>query len=149
MKRHTQQQGMTLIELVVSIVIISIAAISMLALLSSQASHSGDAMVQTQAVHIADAYLAEVLQQSYQPLANAAGRSNLNDVDDYKTWNDAVAKDRSGNPVPGLSAFSVSITVTPAALGAVPASQSKQVDVIVRHTSGTTVKMTGFRTQHP
>ena len=147
MKRHTQQQGMTLIELVVSIVIISIAAISMLALLSSQASHSGDAMVQTQAVHIADAYLAEVLQQSFQPQVNAPGRASFNDVDDYNGLNDGIATDRSGTPVPGLGAFSVRITVTQAPLGAVPALQSRRIDVTVRHSGGATVVATGFRTQ--
>jgi MSHA pilin protein MshD len=149
MSVRTLQRGMTLIELIVAIVIISISMISVLLLLSSQAMHSGDAMIQTQATHIADAYLSEVIQQQYSPQANPGGRINFNDVDDYNGLNDAVATDRSGTPVPGLNAFSVRVTVVPMALGAVPSTDAKIINVTVLHTSGITVLATGYRTNHP
>lgn len=143
------QHGVTLVELVVAIVVIAVSIISVLGLLSSQASHSGDAMIRSQATHIASSYLNEVLQKPFLPQANPPGRINFNDVSDYNGLVDVGAHDQVGNAVAGLSAFTVRISVTSTALGSLPAQYVKQVDVTVTHSSGATVLLSGYRTQYP
>jgi MSHA pilin protein MshD len=49
------QRGMTLIEVVISIVIVAIAVGAVLGVLSQNARHSADALVLSQAVSIAEA----------------------------------------------------------------------------------------------
>ncbi len=144
MNSFTPQRGMTLIELIVAITIIGISIISILGLLSFQASRSSNAMIQAQAAQIADAYLNEVTQKSFLPLANPSGRANFNDIDDYNGLNDAVATDQSGMPVPGLDGFSVSIQIIATTLNTVPA---KRIDVTVQHINAPSVVATGYRTQ--
>jgi MSHA pilin protein MshD len=148
MKRHWQR-GVTLIELVVAIVVIGVAVSSVLAMLAYQASHSGSAMIQSQAEHIATAYLNEVIQKPFAPQANAGGRANFNDVSDYNGLVNNGARDQSNALIAGLGSFTVRVNVTQAALGPVPASESKRVDVTVTHPIGISVVMTGFRTQYP
>ena len=148
MYRH-QQRGVTLVELIVAIVIIAVAIFSVLGLLSAQASHSGDAMIRSQATHIASAYLDEILQKSFTPQANAPGRKNFNDVSDYNNLVDNGAHDQSGNAVSGLGAFVVSVSVTATPLGSSGAGEVKRVDVTVTHSTGVKVMISGYRTQYP
>ena len=146
---HNQQRGVTLVELIVAIVIIAVAIFSVLGLLSAQASHSGDAMIRSQATHIASAYLDEILQKSFAPQTNAPGRKNFNDVSDYNNLADNGARDQFGNVVGGLSAFTVSVSVTGTPLGSSGAGEVKRIDVTVTHSTGVKVILSGYRTQYP
>src|SRR5437763_1984531 len=105
------QRGFTLVELIIAIVVISIGTISVMGLLASQASHSGEAMIRDQAAHIASAYLNEVLQKSFNDPdgINEVGRANFDDVRDYNNLVDVGAKDPQGNLIAGLSQFTVSV----------------------------------------
>ena len=62
--RGIRERGATLIELIISIVVISIAASAVLGLLSGSVGRSADAMVMAQAVSIAEAYLEEISLKS-------------------------------------------------------------------------------------
>ena len=54
------QQGATLVEVVISIVVIAIAVSAVLGLLSTSVGRSADALIVTQGVSIANAYLEEI-----------------------------------------------------------------------------------------
>jgi MSHA pilin protein MshD len=149
MKRMHSQHGVTLIELIIAIVVIGIAVVSILALLSSQASSSSGAMIQSQAEHIATAYLNEVLQKPFTDPGVVTGRNGYHFIDSYNGLVDNGARDQNNNPIAGLGAFTVSVRVAPTAINAVAAIDSKQVDVTVRHPNGVTVLMTGFRMRYP
>lgn len=146
-------RGLTLVELLVSIVIISLAGVALLGTLGYVASNSGESLAQTQARAIAEAYLAEALAQPFkEPGAfdNQVGRANLNDVDDYNGINDANARDQFGNAFGGAGQFQVSVAVVNSGgLGGLPAAAVKRVDVTVRSTGGVRVIATGYRTAHP
>lgn len=142
-------RGFTLIELIVAIVVLAIAVAGVVAGLSAVAVRSADQMVGEQANAIASAYLNEVLQKPFGANDGQAGRPNLDVVDDYAGLTDAGVRDQTGAVVPGLGSFTVVVTVTAVALGAVPAAEARQVDVTVTHTSGVSVVLSGFRTQHP
>ncbi len=151
MPRHPQR-GVTLIELVVAITVIAIAATSILAALSAVASRSADSMVQQQAVSIAQAYLDEILQRwvvdpNGTPLNT--GRASWDLVDQYDGLVDAGAKDQFGNAIAALSAYTVSVSVAQtSALTGVPASAARRVDVTVTRSPNLTVKLTGYRTSY-
>ena len=142
--RHDRVAGVALIELVVSIVIVSLAAAAVLGLLSRTAQHSADAMVISQAVSIAEAYLEEI---SLKPFADPDGagaetaRVDFDDIADYDGLVDAGAVDQFGTPISGLSAYRVAVTVTPSsALPSVLAGDEARIDVRVRF--GATVNLT-------
>jgi MSHA pilin protein MshD len=142
-------RGFTLIELVVSIVVLSIAVAGVVAGLTAISVRSADAMVSQQANAIASAYMNEVLQKPFGANDGQVLRANLDVVDDYAGLSNAGVRDQTGAVVPGLAQFTVTVAVTPAALGLVPAGEAREVDVSVTHPSGISVVLSGFRTQHP
>jgi MSHA pilin protein MshD len=141
-----RERGATLIELVIAIVVIAIAVTSVLGLLSSIAVRSAGAMGATQAASIASAYLDEALSKFFQdPDGPEAGRQNFDDVMDYN-FTDAGVRDANGALVPGLDQYTVQITATSVALGAVP--DAVRVDVRVTAPNGNVTRLSGFRTNY-
>lgn len=67
-----QQTGVTLIELILSMLIISIALLGVLSVINLTVSHSADPVVQHQAVAIAESYLEEILLQGYSGGSSSA-----------------------------------------------------------------------------
>ncbi len=152
--RTTGGRGFTLVELVVSIAIISIAVTAVIGILSDVSVRSGEALLQGEAVEIASAYLNEVLGRSFlDPDANPVepSRDLFDDVNDYSGLVDVGARDQQNTPIPGLNQFTVKVqVVAPAAgaLGAVLVPNMRRVDVTVTHPTGTLVRLSGYRTQY-
>jgi MSHA pilin protein MshD len=139
-------RGFTLVELVISLVVISIALGGVLMVMNYTVQHSADPMLQHQAVAIAEAYLEEVLLRSYNdPDGTDAGetRSTFDDVEDYDGLNDAVARDQEGTAIAGLASYSVLVTVDDEILNGIAA---KRVTVTVNHPSGINLSLSGFKT---
>jgi MSHA pilin protein MshD len=147
--RGRLERGATLIELVIAIVVIAIAASAVLGVLSAAAGRSADAMVLAQGVAIAEAYLEEI---ALKPLADPDGvdgeaaRAEFDDVDDYDALVDDGAHDQFGTALPSLAAYTVQVSVSPsAALPGVPAAAARRIDVRVTHPPGVVVALTGYR----
>lgn len=145
------QQGSTLVELLVSIVIVSIAASTVLGVLSMTTAGSADPMIRHQAAAIAEAYLEEIL---LKPLTDPDGvdgeaaRADFDDLDDYDGLSDAGARDQFDNPLAGLGDYNVAVSVsTSVALPAVPAADALRVDVIVTHTNAVNFALSAYRTR--
>ena len=151
---HSCQRGLTLIELIVSMVIISIALGGVLMVMNFTTSHSADPMIQHQAVAIAEAYMEEILLQRYEnPDVGYEGvaRKSFDDVDDYKKLPvDDPAKDQEGNAIVALNAYLVNVTVgDPADFG--PSGNTvKAKKITVRVTRGAEVSLVlvGYRTDY-
>ena len=75
-----------------------------------------------------------------------ATRAQFDDIQDYAGLDDASAVDQSGTV---LAPWRVRVSVTPAALGSVPATNARRVDVWVDLPDGQRVLATGFRTRYP
>ncbi len=159
MNRPRKQRGATLIELVITIVIISISVAAVIGALSGMTAHSADPMVEAQAVAIAEAYLEEIMLQSYlDPTtgtvcpAHLGGRSTYDNVCDYNGLVDNGAQDQNGAPPPGLnlSAYTVSVTVSQTAtLNNLSGSgQVLRVDVNVTYGSLVNITLSGYRTNY-
>jgi MSHA pilin protein MshD len=145
------ERGVTLIELVISIVVIAIAASAVLGVLSRSVGRSADAMVMSQAVAIAEAYLEEIALKPFVDPDGVDGetnRSDFDDVDDYNGLVDTGAHDQFGTALAALSQYTVSVTVTPStALSSVPGADAERIDVRVTYPPNVAVALTGYRTR--
>jgi len=152
-QRRTEY-GLTLIELIVSIVIISIAVVGVLGVMTYTSARSGDPMVTQQAVDIARSYLEEILLQPFSdPSGTAtreADRSVYNDVDDYNGLHDVGARDQSspGTVISGLGNYTISVTVQSRAFDGIPSTDAKLITVTVTGPGGATVSLSGYRTNY-
>ena len=146
------QRGSTLIELVVAIVIITMAAGTIVGLIAMMSRSSAETMTQSQSANIANAYLSEILSQPFGPVIGGANRAAYNDVTDYNGLADAAPLDRFGNPIPNSAGYRVDVFVANAALGtggnSIPAGNSRRIQVRVTDPMGDVVWLTGFKTQH-
>ncbi len=145
------QRGVTLIELLLSIVIVAIAASSVLGVLSMTTGSSADPMVRHQASAIAEAYLEEILLKSFTDPDGVDGeavRANFDDVDDYDGLSDAGARDQFGNAIGTLADYTVTVSVSSSsALPLVPAADTLRVDVNVTWEADISFAFSGYRTR--
>jgi MSHA pilin protein MshD len=148
-QRH---RGVTLIELVIAITVVAIAVTTIMGAISAIALRSADAMIQQQAIAIAQAYLDEILQRwVVDPNGTPpnTGRASWDLVDQYNGLVDVGAHDQFGNAIASLSAYTVSVSTTQSsALAGVPAASARRVDVIVTYSPGGTVMLSGYRTSY-
>lgn len=152
------QSGVTLVELILSMVIISIALTGVLTVMNLTVSHSADPIIQHQSVAIAESYLEEILSKNYCeddtdtincPLisGNETGetRSTFNDVDDFDGLSDTGVKDHLGNSVAILANYNVSVSVSAVTL--TDSVQAKKVTVTVSGLEGS-VNLVGYRADY-
>lgn len=132
MNRLSRQRGATLVEMVISIVIISVTVTAVMMVITQVSRSSADPMVRTQATAIAQAYLDEILVQALdEPDGAESGgpesgetRANFDDVSDYHGLDDnAGARDQTGALIAGLDAYNVNVSVTTTMLGGYPAKR--------------------------
>lgn len=146
-----RQRGVTLVELLVSIVIVSIAASGVLGVLSMTTAGSADPMIRHQAAAIAESYLEEILLKPFTDpdgVDGEAARADFDDLDDYDGLADAGARDQFGNAITGLGNYNVIVAVAAsAALPAVPAADTLRIDVVVTHGVDVSFSLSGYRTR--
>ena len=148
----SRQSRMTLIELIVAIVIISIGLAGVLLAFNTTVRHSGDPLVRKQMSAIADEMMEEILLKPFAVAANAApaacARDTYNDVRDYNGYSAASICDIDGTVV--LSNYGVSVSVSPPAalpvsLNGMTATDQLTVTINVTHGSDS-YALTGWRT---
>ena len=109
-----KQAGATLIELIVSIVIISTALAGILGLINLTVLHSADPLVQHQAIAIAESYLEEITALPIldpDGVDGEIGRTNFDDTDDYDGHIDVGARDQDDNPIAGLNNYTINVNI--------------------------------------
>jgi len=122
--RTARQFGVTLVELLMFIVIVSIGAAGILLVMNATTTRSADPMIEQQALLIAESYMEEILHKRFIdsepvvatnicPSPEGSGRASFDNVCDYHNLNDtAGAVDQLGGTVAGLTAYNVSVSVT-------------------------------------
>lgn len=149
--RARRQQGMTLIEIVIAIVVIAIAVSAVLGVLAGNVQHSADPMVVTQGITIAEAYLDEIAHKPFSDpdgTDGEASRIDFDDIDDYDGLIDSGAADQFGNPIAGLGGYTVSVAVNASSgLPGVAAADVYRIDVRVQFASVVDYTLSGYRTR--
>lgn len=156
-----RQLGFTLTELIVILVVVSIAAVALLGLFQKSVFSSADPMLRMQATAIAQSYLEEALLHAFSEPSTPPGesgsceagetRASYDDVQDYNCLAvPAAPSDQFGNALAGLADYSVSVSVNPVNIGPVGLqAAAQQVVVTVTHSAGTeTIVLTGYRANY-
>lgn len=147
------QSGATLVELVITIVIISVAIAGTVGAFSLIAGRSADPLNQTRAVALAQIYIDEILGRRYDEGTPVGGvpkqpgctinteegnRADYDDVDDYNAIASAAPQNAEGMSLgTEYSQFSVSVSVQCAGTEiGLPADDAKRVDLSITDPSG-------------
>lgn len=159
-----RQRGLNLVELVIAIVVISIATTGVLLLYATAVRHSADPMVQQQALAAAEAYLDEILARPacepvVPPVPACTGetgtaeagetRATYDDIQDYAGLSNSPPLDQNGNAdwdgngQPDLPGYTVDVSVAPNQV--VNGVTMARVDVRVRNGSVVDFTLTGYR----
>ncbi|HTT08836.1 MAG TPA: type II secretion system protein [Gammaproteobacteria bacterium] len=168
------QRGLTLIELVSSILILIIAVGGVMLAVNTTVSRSADPMIEEQAAAIAQSYLEEVLLKPFCdpdvtsncPTACTASacssascsaaegsRALYDDVCDYNGLNDNGARDQNGTAIIGLGNYTINVTVASAGVTFNGLNSNNgqvvRVDVKVTHPALTGARtVTGYKTNY-
>jgi MSHA pilin protein MshD len=147
-----RQAGMTLVELVITIVIIGIAAAALFSAMAAITGRSADPLLRQQSLAVAEAYLEEVLLQPFLDPTGAvcpaapAGRANFDNVCDYNGLNDEGARNAFGQAIAALASYRVQVTVSPRAWAGLPASRVLYVEVTSTDPAGQALVLGAYRT---
>lgn len=169
------RSGFTLVELVMFIVIVSIALVGILQVMNATTKSSADPQLRKQALSIAEALLEEVTLARFtycdpadanaEVAVNAAGCSTVpeavgledgnarpfDNVNDYVTGYGAAQQiaiaDVNSVGIPGLGNYTATIAITPQAFNGITADDA--LLITIRVTSGAeTVRLDGYRTRY-
>jgi MSHA pilin protein MshD len=144
--RLKNQYGVTLVELILTMVIISIALVGILSVINLTVSHSADPVVHQQAIAIAESYLEEIVLQNYSGSASTH-RADFDDVDDYNNLLDNGAHDQLGTAIAGLTQYNVSVSVAaPAVLAG--GVNAKQITVGVSGLGVSNLSLVGYKADY-
>ncbi len=141
-------QGATLVELIITIVIISVSLTGILNVVNLTTSHSADPMVQYQALAIAESYLEEIilLPVTANPDTSVSNdRSSFDNIADYNGLNDTGVVDQNGDAIVGLENYSIVISIADESISSI----NMQVITVTVSRSGTQdIVLTGYRADY-
>lgn len=156
-----RRAGITLIEAVLSTLMISIMLVSVLHTLGSSAIADRVLTGQRIAPALASQMMAEILGADYVDTGSApvfglengelgSPRNKFDDVDDYNGWSSSPIEDKDGIAIPGLTAWTRTVTVQwvdPSNVATVVGVDAglKRITVTVIDPQGRTTTATGLR----
>ncbi|MDP2430621.1 MAG: pilus assembly protein MshD [Pseudomonadota bacterium] len=148
--------GVSLIEVVLFMVVVSVALAVLVKAFDQAAVASADPVLRRQALAIAQALLEEVSVKDfanptpggYAGPYNATTRGLFDDVMDYNGLTLNGISDLSGATVAGLSAYSAGIAVAAATFGGVPAGAGWRITVTVSDPAGRQLALEGYRADY-
>jgi MSHA pilin protein MshD len=98
---------------------------------------------------LAEEMMEEIMLKSYAVGAGAivaCDRSQADDIADYKGYSHTTCT-IDGTAIPSLGDYTTAVTVTPAAIGAIPAASASLVTVTVTH-GGQSVSLSAWRADY-
>lgn len=149
MSNKRLQAGMTLIELIVAIVIISVGLAGVLSVFQNVVKSSADPMIRKQMLAIAEEMMEEVTLKPYAADPNAApaacARNTYNDIGDYNGYGSTGICDLEGVAISGLGGYSVSVSVAAEADLITAGVKARRINVTVTH-GAESLSLVGWRT---
>ena len=141
-----------MIELVIAIVIVSIAVSSVLMALSMTVGYSADPMIRHQAIAIAEAYLEEIALKAFDDPDGVDGEANrtlYDDVDDYNGLVDVGARDQFNAALAGLGDYTVTVAVTASsALPSIASTDLFLISVTITHAADINFTVSAYRANY-
>ena len=159
MSERTRQRGISLIELIIFIVIVSAALAGLLLVMNVTENGSSNPAIRKQALAAAESLLEEIELQDFNSTdgatvtvtqANRASQYHI--VSNYAGFATTGIYTVDGTtPITGLANYNIaSVTVTPAALGSITSASGNAVLITVTVTDpqGNTMQVSGYRTAY-
>lgn len=149
--RHFNINGFTLIEIIVTIVVLAIAATALLSVFTNTVGSSANPMIQQQAISIAEAYMEEILLKDFNDPDGSgveANRSDFDNVQDYDGITNAAVGDQNGNAIAALNAYRINVDVVGVAFNGIAAANSLRIDITVTHPAVDSIAISGYRTNY-
>jgi MSHA pilin protein MshD len=150
--------GISMIELLMFIIIVSVGIVGILTVTRYTTSHSADPLVRKQALAIAESLLEEIeLSEFSDPGFGTcnlcANRALFDDVRDYNGYTSTGIFTVDGTAVTGLGSYNILPAVQVTAvntneLGSVPAGGGWKITVHVTDPTGQVTTLTGYRTAY-
>lgn len=153
--RH-RQHGISLVELIMVIVIVSVALAGILLVLNVTTKNSADPLVRKQALAAAESLLEEIELQDFisaggatVPVTQANRASQYHIVRDYQGFATTGIYTVDGvAPIAGLGNFNASVSVANAALNGIAAGNAVLITVTVTDPQGNQIAIDGYRTAY-
>lgn len=151
-----KQHGASLIELIMFMVIVSVAMAGILMVMNKTTQGSADPLLRKQALAAAYSLLEEIELQDFSPASAAVAVSQVNRASAYHIISNYHGFSTSGifaiNDPTSASAvlpnYNASVTVVPTAMSGIPAASAVQINVTVTAPQGLSVTATGYRTAY-
>ncbi len=150
MRSRLRARGVTLVELIVSIVVIGTALAGIMVVIVRNTSASADPLIWHQAVIVGEAYLEEILTKNFTADGVEASRDLYDDVWDYNSLTDSPPRDQNGTAIAALAGYSANVQVTIEALNDITLASGNavRVQVTVTMPTGGSVVISGYRTNY-
>lgn len=158
--RMKRQRGISLIELIIFIVILSVALTGILLVMNQVTAHSADPLVRKQALAVAESLMEEIALQDFidgndgvttacppASMVTAANRTDYHIVSCYNGFSMAGITDLNNNPT-GLANYNANVVVAAEALGGIAAGSAVRITVTVTDPQGDTIALDGYRTKY-
>lgn len=149
-RRPCGQEGFTLVEMVLAIVILGVGLAGVMLAFSTVSRGAADPSIQRQMSAIAEEMLDEIALKPYAPQANTAAsgcaRDSYNDIGDYHGYaTSGQICTIDGVPIPALAGHSVQVQVSAGTLNGV--SNARRITVTVTRGSQS-ITLNGWRTEY-
>ena len=172
----SHNRGFTLVEIIVVIIVFSIAAVGVLGTYQQTMRHANDPVHNARAVKLAQAYLEEILGKRFDenggqggvprcgsadagsqlcsgafgPDGGEGSRDLFDDVDDYDGLDIPTATDAQGNVLTGYTGYRVQVQVVNAGNELVGLNnvEAKRVDITVTTPRGYDFNFSGYRVNY-
>ncbi|OFZ68026.1 MAG: hypothetical protein A2Z01_02485 [Betaproteobacteria bacterium RBG_16_58_11] len=148
-------RGFSLIEVIVFIMIVSIALAGVLSVMNFTTQHSADPLVRKQAIAVAESLLEEVsLHDFTKPSGGFPGpftypnRQYFDGIGDYNGFTTSGIYTIDGTQIFGLTGYNVSVTVVGSALSGIPVTGASLITVTVTGPDNVSVVLAGYRTAY-
>jgi MSHA pilin protein MshD len=158
--------GTTLVEVILFILIVSIAVTAVVNALSVAVRASSDPLVQRQTLAIAESLIQEIDSQPYaqkdpynptgpdDAIGPETGETRagsplpFDNPNDYSGYSETGIVAPDGTSIPGLGSYSASVTAAQQAMGNVPSSDGLLVVVTATGPDGQSFTLTSFRARY-
>ena len=149
------QRGISLIELIMFIVIVSVALAGILLVMNVTTKSSADPLVHKQALAAAQSLLEEIELQDFIAVGANATVTQANRATQYHIVRDYQGFATTGiyavdgvAPIPGLEKYNANVTVTNEALNGISAGNAVRITVTVTDPQGNQIAIDGYRTAY-
>jgi MSHA pilin protein MshD len=164
--RGNRQRGTTLVEVIIFVLIVSIAVVSVVSALSLAVRQSADPLLQRQTLAIGESLIQEIDSQPYaqkdpynptgpdDSIGPEAGETRagsplpFDNPNDYSGYTETGIVAPDGSAVAGLGTYSAGVVATQQAMGNVPAADGLLVVVTATGPDGQSITLTSFRARY-